>query len=422
MSPTNANADPPWISVANARRRFHQLLCKQFLAHNDKPNDPDEDVCRAILLPADDDKPVFTWVRFNFEHDDDAREDEGIDFAEDVGLPCFDSKAGLVLPCEEDTIGFGDGEASAHPLVCGMMGCGEFPDHGIMLAVRKDSDTYPPNKCVEQLLGHETASRVHGPALLVRTTKVEHATHALDTDPSDFTLGLDGIVEFAAKPKDDDEDLADRASRPKQVPSVIVNKNIPYYDEVKVLRSNKAFAAGKLSMLSQKMGLPLLTTNCTNNKEPPNTNSSEESPALPVAYLHVCIDTSSPDFGTIPGDIRDSTASTLVISADKNAITSSTLVGLCDFIKDVAQPTLAAASKGSTEQREAAVATVVSMWAGHQEVYMVESDDSEEEDEDEDEEGGFHNAGDFDDLADMRAKMGQMQMTTPDTRTGMGHI
>ena len=344
--------------------------------------------------------------------------DQDVDFAHDLSLPSYDSKSDSVMPDEEDIPGFGEECAEYQMLVCGKMGGGELLDHSIRLMVREDFTECGPNKCLERLLGREMALRFRGPVLFIRMTKVEDSAYTLDIDSTDFTLALDGLVEFAKKRTDPVAYFANGGPQPKQVPSVLANKSMPYYQETKTLRSNELFTTGELSALPDELGLPLRTHTCSSVGSAFDT--SAQSPALSVAYLHISIDPTASDFGTIPASIKYNTASVLIVNSNKTALTISSIVALCEFIQDIAEPVLVQAAKSSTKARQAAVESVIELWKQRSAVSTADSD--EESSEEDDKDGGFQDAGDLDDLADVRAKMGQMQMATTDAGSGMGFI
>lgn len=438
------------MSVLTGFRDWHKLLCEQWGSFVDKP-DSDRPVRRVILLPEGSSKPVFYWMPVN-ERDGEYSDEEkaAIEFASDLGVPYRDARSGYILPADDQRSGVGSDMPNYVSLVVGMRGHGEHLDHGITMMVKDSFFHYPPSKCLARLLGDEVADNFRGPILFLRMTRVECSSITLDIDASDFTLALDALAEFAEKQRDPSRNFGNDGSKSKKVCGVKVNAYIPYLGDVRVLRTNPVFAeGGRDSAISKKLGLPLRTYTCAtegtkqvmatllegkaSDEETSDDGSSERDSMLPSVYLHISIDPNSPDFGTTPPGMENETASTMVFSADKSAINVSTLAALCDFIRDVARPSLTDTSWSSREDRQRALESVVEMWKQRRvdetadsdedegEDDAVNSSDDESESEDEDEEH-FYDAGDYDDLADVRAKMGQMQMTTTDLRNGSGHI
>lgn len=364
------------------------------------------------MLPAESEKPVFTWVPLEITSDGkEEEEDDDVDFAHDLGVPAYDRKSGSAMPLEESMPYFGADFASFHLLVCGKKGGGELLDHSIKLMVREDFSGCAPNKCLERLLGPKTASKILGPMLFLRMTKVEDSAYTLDIDPTDFTLALDGLDRLGGSQL--------TKTQPKKVAGVKVNADLPYYEEVKMLHANAVFTTGKVSALSEELGVPLMTTTCSTDLITEGIPTTEEPIILPTAYLHLSIDPISPAFGTIPATVKNNTASTFVFDANKAATTISAVAALCEFIKDVAEPLLAKTASLITKDRQAAVDSVAVMW---KERSAANDEDSDSEESDEEDEEAYFDAGAYDDLADVQAKMGQMQMTTVNARTGMGMV
>lgn len=302
-------------------RQFHKFLCRAFADFQQRPS---PDVRRAILLPDDGTNPRFTWLpvqekkyihaaaKARFLNDDGT-----VNLNTDWGVPDFTSNATSYLPGKVNALGHFDIPTKATMLVCGSFCSGNLLDHSVLAMARQNTAGCQPNKCLLRLIkkGPPNTELARGPLLLFGMEKVKLPKTTVDLDTTSFTLALNSMV-----------DPVEPGKTPwpaQKVAGVKVNTDTtpPSLEDVQIPKRHPIFTKSTRSAVGDLMQTGLITwayatkttASTTKAGDTMNTpaNPSDTTPLNPK-LLHLSLDPSSPDFGTIPPSIQADNCSILV--------------------------------------------------------------------------------------------------------------
>lgn len=372
---------------------------------------PTPDHRRAILLPEDDARPRFVWISTDSrdpegdsddeseggvdgkeDEEDDVKDDkeadeeageedcEGVtidsightadanghvsksddsdeEWSEDLGVPFMPRKGATVaIPVYKDLrdlLGDDEPRIGTADLVIGKLGAGEHLDHTIRLCFRDDFvfDGSQPNVCARRLTRNRIGTFWSGPLVVYGMTKVELSNCCVDLQPSDLTIAMEGLVEYAKKQQEGMMYFFKPKPAKKlqgiKVSLVAGDSGQPsfLFEKVDVPRQHPIVYDGIISEVTSLFGLPVLMWQTPDGA---NNNSSLAESPMPIAFLNLNIDrdllpnmkTSKASLGAIPIKWRNGTATTLVIRRDGKPLNADLLEAACNFCREEIQPLL----------------------------------------------------------------------------------
>lgn len=255
------------------------------------------------------------------------------------GIPFPDRKIGMVVPsADHEILDTGNPKKVNVRLVCGRKGPGQLLGHSIVMMMREDRAGCAPNQCLSRLIG-DVASSVRGFILLLRQTKAANPTSTFDIHSSDFTLTIDGLIDYA-RTINKSKSLAVADYR-KKLLIVKISQSPLRFEHVQVPTRHPVFKTGKLYGVTDLLKSPIRMF-----KYPVGTAAAiDDDPGhkhhtMSLSAFCLTVDPHSPNFAKTPATYTDHGGPVLLVCADGRELSHCKLNNMCELIRDSIQPTL----------------------------------------------------------------------------------
>jgi hypothetical protein len=340
-------------------RRIHSTICSARLLNDPRPG---PEYRSAILLPEDDDKPRFVWIRTEGKGTVALQITSGEDSCVDHEGGQTDGQKSAVV---DNSLGSGSGndvdEDLGHfDLDLRKSAKGRQLGHAIRIArstLSHRTDKQEPNPCLARLSLHRTGTYCRGSFILLGSAKVGESNNiCVDLVPADITVAIYGLINASWKLPGAVFKLSFPSDRLRKVNGVKVEavldaagKESIRFTAVRIPAEHPMFTAyeGIVPSITARFGMSLRTWQLPSALESSSTRSLPDR-SLPTAYLHLTtipdIDLPDtvipPELGDVPDRFLTNRNSILVVPQARQSFDAETLKAVCCFCKDAVQPAL----------------------------------------------------------------------------------